>query len=1219
MGGNPDLPDLEEIEQLAALGRELLERALSPEGGKDDVESAGVTLDRALDLMPPEYPGRLGTVVLLALQRATHYGLFQGESTHRDAALSSAAAALASPDVDSANASTCHFVIAWMSLTSRLTGAQRDVVRITPALDAARRNGAAALLAETGTLDIAPEDAETAICHLRQITPTDAGRQQQDHLVPVFWCLALFALARVGRAPGDIARVADDLLLAAGRTGSRTPDHAELLTMRAALLAIQAESTGSPEERKSSAAALRDAATRLPEGHPARTAMLTGLEGTLRQQAAATESADDPAAEAEWIVETLERMPPDAPDYGRTLTSVAMRMLVLQLSSRNAVSVDRVISSLERALELLPPDDLTRTLAEFIYWGAIGTRAAMEHRPDVADDVITHLVSCDAALPAGHVFRPMAATGIASGLADQYAMTGELRYIEQARTYLQEAFDRVEAEGILVGTERAYGHMLHLRGLFGVILTRYEAAPGVPAAAVDDLEQAADLVGSGDPLYPRIIGTLEAARALRGITTAQSDASVPFGDSEREAFDQVLANAGSLNRNHPDFPALAAGAASGLVLRAVAERDTSLIGRAVSMFAEACAVPGLTDRERPRLLNLHGLALLTRYQLTGVPADLSNAFNRLDEARRAIGQETGSPHAGDVLESLARAYRYRADADRASSGGNGAPGHASREAANVDRAVTTGLASLREHAGDVLLQDSDENALAVARRSAGDATEMARWFLHRGLPEPAIAALELGRAMVLHAATTGAGVEEVLRDAGRAGLAGEWAHAVSTRAEARTVAGDLRYRIMTAIEGSSAEARLFAPPSLTEIAGALTACDADALVYLLPRGDDGIGIAILVDPDGQVRHLPLPGLYAGARSPAGAALRARHEADAAATDPSSDQTRRATAANSWLKALGELCDWAWLTAIGPVLDAVPARADGRERRLVLIPGGEFGLVAWHAARRRDGDGYRYACQEAVFSYTPSARQLTDLARRRPRVWADDPVLISDSAVSLYVTAMGIRHLYTQHYTAGSVFGYAHTRLAPALPGSAAATPASVLGALPHDTYRGASLLHFGCHARTSVPVMASRLELGQGGAVAVRDILRQGRIWRASRPPADSGGLVVLASCLSDVTEADFDEALTLATAFVSAGATGVVAARWRVPDASTALFMTIFHHYLNSAHPDPARALRAAQLWMLNPSRIVPDGVPAVLRDEARGAAPAEPEAWAAFAYQGR
>jgi CHAT domain-containing protein len=70
---------------------------------------------------------------------------------------------------------------------------------------------------------------------------------------------------------------------------------------------------------------------------------------------------------------------------------------------------------------------------------------------------------------------------------------------------------------------------------------------------------------------------------------------------------------------------------------------------------------------------------------------------------------------------------------------------------------------------------------------------------------------------------------------------------------------------------------------------------------------------------------------------------------------------------------------------------------------------------------------------------------------------------------------------------------------------------------------------------------------------------------------------------------------------------------------------MTAFHGFLNDRYPDPARALREAQLWMLDPRREVPDSWPAVLRDEASlagepdGPALSGLEAWAGFTYQGR
>jgi CHAT domain-containing protein len=94
---------------------------------------------------------------------------------------------------------------------------------------------------------------------------------------------------------------------------------------------------------------------------------------------------------------------------------------------------------------------------------------------------------------------------------------------------------------------------------------------------------------------------------------------------------------------------------------------------------------------------------------------------------------------------------------------------------------------------------------------------------------------------------------------------------------------------------------------------------------------------------------------------------------------------------------------------------------------------------------------------------------------------------------------------------------------------------------------------------------------------------------------------------------------LTLATAFLAAGAVGVVGARWEVADLPTAIFMIMFHHHLNSGYPDPATALRAAQLWMLDPGHRLPAGVDERLAHEESLLDLAEADMWAAFTYQGR
>jgi CHAT domain-containing protein len=115
------------------------------------------------------------------------------------------------------------------------------------------------------------------------------------------------------------------------------------------------------------------------------------------------------------------------------------------------------------------------------------------------------------------------------------------------------------------------------------------------------------------------------------------------------------------------------------------------------------------------------------------------------------------------------------------------------------------------------------------------------------------------------------------------------------------------------------------------------------------------------------------------------------------------------------------------------------------------------------------------------------------------------------------------------------------------------------------------------------------------------------------------GGLVCLAACESDRASQHYDEALTLATAFLAAGAATVVGTRWEVPEGLTALLMFMFHHFMAEAGESPRDALRRAQLWMLDPRRAAPAGMPAHLAADADRANLAELTAWAAVTHQGR
>ena len=79
----------------------------------------------------------------------------------------------------------------------------------------------------------------------------------------------------------------------------------------------------------------------------------------------------------------------------------------------------------------------------------------------------------------------------------------------------------------------------------------------------------------------------------------------------------------------------------------------------------------------------------------------------------------------------------------------------------------------------------------------------------------------------------------------------------------------------------------------------------------------------------------------------------------AATDPAGRDLAGVGAAVA--TSLDDLCRWAWLAAIGPLLERSVSRLrpspNGRAPRLILVPMGDLARIPWHAARDDDG---RYA-------------------------------------------------------------------------------------------------------------------------------------------------------------------------------------------------------------------------------------------------------------------
>ncbi|MGX5211631.1 CHAT domain-containing protein [Streptomyces violaceus] len=570
---------------------------------------------------------------------------------------------------------------------------------------------------------------------------------------------------------------------------------------------------------------------------------------------------------------------------------------------------------------------------------------------------------------------------------------------------------------------------------------------------------------------------------------------------------------------------------------------------------------------------------------------------------------TGGPHHplwGGTGMTLARAYRLRGDEYT----------HDARtRRLNYDASRRVGLACLRAAAWSSLLQSGTAHAAQTARLAGGQALDVARWCLADGAHADAVGALDAGRGLVLHAATVVTTVPDMLRELGQAELAQEWQAAGSVpepgeealfTAQA-AVAGPssrLRRRVLEVLAGSPRHPRLLDVPSPGDIGSALRAMGATALVYLVPGDEDvagllgpphGSGAAVIVTADGSTDALELPDLtldapplttYRATGTP-GRDAGGPPEADTLPGPAPSPATSRA--------ALEQVCAWAGTAVMEPLLSRLP-RGYGRVPSLVLVPMGDLGVVPWHAARvrgRRRSQGY--ACEEVDISYLPSARLLCDVAAR-PAAGTRRTLVVGNPTRDLHHAGEEAEAVHSVFHPEGDLLG----------PG--AATPAAVTDWLRRQQ---GGLLHLACHGVVRQGERHSAYLALSGGRLAAEELTEGATRYRGL-------DLVVLAACRTNVSGHGYDEAYSLSTAFLVAGARSVIGSLWPVPDEATSLLMYMTHHFMSHEGLPPGVALRSAQSWMLNERREAPQGMPDRLRARVGHIDGDDLTAWAGFTHLG-
>jgi CHAT domain-containing protein len=592
-----------------------------------------------------------------------------------------------------------------------------------------------------------------------------------------------------------------------------------------------------------------------------------------------------------------------------------------------------------------------------------------------------------------------------------------------------------------------------------------------------------------------------------------------------------------------------------------------------------------------RALHLQGIAmgLFRRSEVTGTIGGLDEARSILIEARDLLD---GPQHPQWTLVNGILAGVEQ----RLGGGGNG-----------VSSAAQAGQ---RGHFWRAILEIHADGARIAIREAAASAVEGARQCLSGGKLPEALRLLDTGRGLMLFAAVEQHRIPARLRDAGRDDLAAQWEKPDGTPSEAG------RRQALDVLAGQTA-GDLFDPPRMASIQEALALLDADALVYLVPGDTPHNGLAVMAPAEGPPAFMALPNLSLIEGTTSARYLATLSTRDAREITPSQE--------SEFTARLADLCDWAWGAAMGPVLAGYLPRLtvpDGRVPRIVLIPMGDLARVPWHAARRPDGV---YAVELASISQAVSARLMCDNAVRAPVPVGSTGLVVGDpetadragSLKSARVEAYAIREsFYRGARYLGRLPGAARTvadgeeRTSP----SGGGTAEQVFAWLVSRNPAAGTMLHLACHGFfRPEPEPAGYLLLADGSELKFDELVDV-----LAAAPDREIALVVLAACNSGRAVYGYDEAYSLGTGFLAGGARSVLSTQWSVPDAATSSLMYLFHHNVRAAGMPPWQALRHAQMWMLDPARTPPPGMPAELVP-GPGDHPEEPLNWAGFVHYGQ
>ena len=309
----------------------------------------------------------------------------------------------------------------------------------------------------------------------------------------------------------------------------------------------------------------------------------------------------------------------------------------------------------------------------------------------------------------------------------------------------------------------------------------------------------------------------------------------------------------------------------------------------------------------------------------------------------------------------------------------------------------------------------------------------------------------------------------------------------------------------------------------------------------------------------------------------------------------------------WHEAVDDVTHQLWNVMMAPLISHLQ---QNNLSKAILIPTGYLSYLPLHAAWTTDPtqpNGRRYACDGIQFTYAPNALSLKAGRTIAAHTPATSLLAINEPESD---TASPLPCAGPETQKAIFTFDKDNWEI---LQKDKATRPA-VLQALPQHT-----VVHFSCHGSADLGTpLNSGLLMANDEILSLRDLLDLN---------LQNLRLAILSACETGIPGTKLpDEAVSLPTGLLQAGAAGVISSLWSVADLSTMLLLSRFYDLWRTEKLEAPEALRQAQIWLRDSDGSVfaaylGDSNPRLVQklETADNQRPfAHPFHWAAFTYVG-